>query len=353
MASLDEPGFMNAMVMRGFGAPEVMQLERVPIPVPGPQDILVRVHSVSVNRTLDLRVRAGDYPRAPALPHVLGVDPAGRVAAVGAEVTDLKVGDPVAISSRILVPGSPRPKMLGMDVWGGYAEYVCVPARNGHLLPDGMDFAAASIALRHMPQAFHMLETKARLQKGEWVLIMGAAGGLGSASVQLARHLGGRVIVAAGADSRVVAAMTVGGEFGINYRTQDLYAEVMRITANQGVNVVCENIGDPELFSAAFKSLGRFGRLVTVGSHGGGTVPLDISHLYINQITIMGSTMIAPDDVQKSLALATSGGFEPLIDRVMPLQDAAQAHAIAASGDLVGKIVLDPQMAVSGAAGGR
>jgi NADPH:quinone reductase len=120
--------------------------------------------------------------------------------------------------------------MLGVQVWGGYAQYVCLPAGNTHLIPEGLDVAAATIVARHAPLAFNLLTTKANLVKGEWVLVMGAAGGLGSAGLQVARHLGAKVIAAAGADDRVDAAMKLGADFGINYRSSDLAAEVRRIT---------------------------------------------------------------------------------------------------------------------------
>src|SRR5207302_2037260 len=113
---------------------------------------------------------------------------------------------------------------------------------------------------------------------------MGAAGGLGSAGVQAAKYLGAYVIAGAGADERVQAAMNLGADAGVNYRTQDLTAEAMRVTGGKGVDVVFENIGAPDLFPKAFATLGRNGRLVTAGGHGGGSVPLDINHLYLNQI---------------------------------------------------------------------
>ena len=341
---------MYAAVMHDFGGPEVIGWEMVPTPRPGPHDVLVQVHAVTINRTLDIKVRQGAYAKRPVLPHVLGVDPSGVVVETGAEVSDFKPGDPVAVSSRIRYEPEDVPRMLGVDLWGGYAEYVCVPAASAFPLPAGLDFATASIAIRHVPQAFHMLETKAKLQPGEWVLVMGASGGLGSASVQVARHLGARVIVAAGADERVSAAMALGGEFGINYRSQDLHAEVMRITGNAGVDVVCENISDPVLFPAAFKSLRRFGRLVSVGTHGGGIVPLDVAFLYLNQLTIMGSTGQTPDDIRKGIELAASGKFRPLIGCVLPLYQVREGHVLADGNDVLGKVVLDPRARPNGAA---
>ena len=169
------------------------------------------------------------------------------------------------------------------------------------------------------PTAFHLLRDRAKLKEGEWVLVMGAAGGLGSAGVQAAKYLGAKVIAAAGADARVQVGLDLGADAGVNYRSQDLTAEVLRITAERGVNVVFENIGDPDLFPKAFAALSRHGRLVTAGGHGGGIVPLDVNRLYHNQITIIGATGETPEDVRLSLEAAAAGRFKVVIDQILPL----------------------------------
>jgi NADPH:quinone reductase len=335
---------MKAIVMREFGPPEVLRLEEVPTPSPGPGEVLIEVHAVSVNRTLDLIVRSGKYPRAPNLPHVLGVDPTGVVAALGPGVTTRKVGDRVTAYLR-LDSGAPGtgPVILGVNAWGGYAEYVVVPERVTYIVPAALDFAAATIVGRHAPLALSMLRDKAKVASGEWVLVMGAAGGLGSVAVQAAKYLGARVIAAAGADERVKAARDLGADEGINYRASDLAGEARRITGGRGVDIVLENIGDPDLFREAFKSLGRGGRLVTAGSHGGGIVPLDVFHLYLNNITVMGWTGQSDADMNEALAAAAAGRFRGLVDRAMPLAEAAEAHRIVAARGGLGKVVLLPR----------
>jgi NADPH2:quinone reductase len=334
---------VKAVVIREFGPPSVMRIEEVPTPAPGPGEVLIEVHAVSVNQTLDLTVRAGKYPKKVALPHVLGADPSGVIAAVGAEVTTRKVGDRVATTGRVPSANTAEPpKMLGVHIWGGYAQYVKVPASITHLIPDGVDFPTATCVARHAPTAFRLLRDRAKLQKGEWVLVMGAAGGLGSAGVQAAKYLGAHVIAGAGADERVQAAMNLGADVGVNYRTQDLTAEAMRVTGGKGVNVVFENIGAPDLFPKAFAALGQNGRLVTAGGHGGGLVPLDVNHLYLNHIAVMGVTGGAPEDVKFSLDAAAQGKFKALIDQILPLSDAARAHEMVEKRGGLGKIVLDP-----------
>lgn len=334
---------MKAVVIREFGGPDVLRLEDVPIPTPGPGEVLLKVEAVSVNRTLDLAVRAGRYARTVSLPHVIGADPSGTIAALGEGVTSRKIGDRVATSPRIkAATATHAPVMLGVQVWGGYAQYACLPAANTHLIPDGLDFNAATIVARHAPLAFNLLTEKAKLAAGEWVLIMGAAGGLGSAGVQVAKYLGANVIAAAGADDRVEAAKKLGADFGINYRSDDLAVEVARITGGRGVDVVFENVGDADLFPKAFSSIARNGRLVTAGAHAGGTVPLDLNRLYLNYVTIIGSTAQTDADVERSLEIATQGHLDVLIDRVMPLSEAADAHALVAERAGLGKIVLQP-----------
>jgi NADPH:quinone reductase len=319
-----------------------MRIEDVPDPEPGPGEVLIRVHAVSVNRTLDLIVRAGKYARPVTLPLVPGVDPAGVVAKLGPDVTHRKVGDRVVTALRVNRESQfAAPRLLGVHTWGGYAEYVKAPAANTQLIPDGLDFPTACVVARHAPTAFHLLRDRAKLNEGEWVLVMGAAGGLGSAGVQAAKYLGAKVIAAAGADERVKVGLELGADAGVNYRSEDLTAEILRITEERGVNVVFENIGDAELFPKAFAAISRHGRLVTAGGHGGGVVPLDINRLYHNQITIIGATGETPDDVTMSLEAAASGRFTAVIDRVLPLSQAVLAHEIVAARSGVGKVVLD------------
>jgi NADPH:quinone reductase-like Zn-dependent oxidoreductase len=332
---------MRAMVMREFGSPSVLRLETVQTPQPAPGYVLIEVRAVSVNRTLDLAVRAGRYSRPVTLPHVLGADPSGIIAAVGEGVSGRRIGDRV-VTSPFVRPASDHhgPILLGVQAWGGYAEYVAVPETSTFLIPPGLGFGDATVVSRHAPMAFHLLEHKAALASGQWVLIMGASGGLGSAGVQVAKLLGAQVIAGAGSDERVAAARTLGADHGINYRQTDLTAAIMDITGGRGVDVVFENIADPALFPKALAGLARGGRLVTAGSHGGGIVPLDVSRLYMRQLTVIGSTGQTPADTERSLAAAARGMLRADIARSMPLEEAAEAHELLQAGQVAGKIVL-------------
>lgn len=334
---------MKAIVIREFGPPNVMKLEDVAMPEPGPGEVLIKVHAVSVNRTLDCVVRAGKYARPVTLPLTPGVDPSGVVTKVGLGVTDRKVGDRVTVQLRTnRDSGADSIRNLGVHAWGGYAEYVRALADRTAIVPEGLDFATATVVSRHAPTAFTLLRDKAKLQPGEWVLVMGAAGGLGSAGVQVAKYLGAKVIAAAGSDDRVKVGLDLGADAGVNYRAQDLTTEAMRITEGKGVNVVFENIGDPTTFPKAFASLARRGRLVTAGGHGGTSVPLDINRLYQNHLTIIGATGETPEDVTLALKAAAEGKFKGLIDRIMPLSQAVQAHELIEGRGGLGKIILDP-----------
>lgn len=324
-----------------FGAPDVMRLEEVPTPEPGPGEVLIEVAAVSVNRTLDCIVRSGKYPRPVKLPHILGVDPVGTVVVLGDGVTTRKLGDRVAISLHLGKPGAPL-NLLGIDTWGGYAQYVKLPVANTYLLPEKLDFHTATVVARHAPLAHNMLREKVKLKGDEWVLVMGASGGLASFLVQIAKHIGAKVIAAAGTDHHVEVAQELGAQYGVNYRKQDLTAEVLKITGAKGVDVVCENIGDPDLFPKALATLGQRGRLVTAGGHGGGTVPLSIFNLYVKGITIFGTTEQTDADMELSLKTAGEGHLRALIDQVLPLSEAAEAHRIVEGRGGTGKVLLAP-----------
>ena len=318
---------------------------------------MVNVEAVSINRSFDLLVRRDGNNRNIALPHVLGADPAGTVAAVGDGVKEFAPGDRVAVSSTIqcrrcreCVDGDEAscraPVNMGVHRWGGYAEQVAAPAVNVHRIPDRISAAEACVIVRHAPAAYNQLVDKAALRPGEWVLVMGAAGALGSFCVQIAKALGGRVIAAAGADARVEAALALGADHGVNYRSRNLGDAVRAITGGEGADVACENIGDPGLWDGAFDCMAQRGRLVTMGAHGGGKVALDIRKLYGRRLWLIGSAGVTRRNVEDALATAAGGGLAALIDSIHPLEAAAAQHRrLEGDRSVLGKVILAPTMA--------
>ncbi len=345
---------MKAMIVRSYGGPEALRLEDVETPRPGIGEVLVAVRAVTVNRTRDLNVVAGQAAGSEALPLVVGQDPAGDIVEVGPSVDKSRVGSRVIVSSRITCGecdlcrsgrGSDcrKARHIGIHRWGGYAEYVAVPASQAIELADSLGYAEAAVAMRHFPMAYQQLRGKAGVQAGEWVLVMGASGGLGSACVQVAKLMGAKVIAGAGGEERVAAALALGADFGINYRTENLTDRVREITGGSGVDVVCENISDPTTFPAAFASLAIMGRLVTAGAHGGGTVPVDMKQLYQKRQRILGSAGHDTDDIVQAMLNAGTGSLKAKVDLVLPLSRLHEAFHLVHERKIAGKIVIDPQ----------
>ncbi len=347
---------MKAAIYHEFGGPEVLKFEDVPDPKPGPGEIVVAVHSVTVNRVLDCAVRAGEQPqRGVKPPHVGGVDPAGVVTALGAGVEGPAVGTRVAVLTRVPClkcghceagnfKGCTNSCMLGIGCWGGDADYVKVPASIAVPIPDNLDFAEAAAVLRHGPMAYHLMFSVGKLKEGQSVLVMGAAGGLGSTGIQVAKQAGATVIAAAGSDDRVAIGMDLGADFGVNYARDDLTKAVRDYTNGEGVHLVFENISSPNTWPKALACLRKFGRLVTAGAHGGGKVELDCAFLYHQQLRIIGSTASTDEDVRKTVEAAAAGKLEAKIEKIFPLSAAPEAHRLMEATIPTGKIVLDPTL---------
>jgi NADPH:quinone reductase-like Zn-dependent oxidoreductase len=313
----------------------------------------VRVEAVSVNPGIDCRLRAGGSQFDVSLPLILGADPVGVVDVAGPGVDPRVVGQRVVAAFVIpceRCPGcvaAPRgacrdPGRLGVSRPGGYAEYVVVPESSVSPAPAGLDAAVACVVARHFPLAATMVR-ESRLGPHESVLVMGAGGGLGVALVQLAAETGATVIAASGDDRRLEAALDLGASSTVNYRSSDLADGVAELTGGRGVNVVFENIGDPALFPGALASLAHHGRMLTVGAHGGGRVPLDVGRLYEWRLSIhSGLGQALEGDLERCFAGAQAGRYRVLIDEVVPLSEVVWAHELAEARSGVGKVVLDP-----------
>src|SRR5512132_3295169 len=294
---------MKAVVVRRFGGPDVLEYMDWPESEVGPRDVLVRVQAVTVARTLDVEVRRRGPDFNVTLPRILGSDPAGVVAGVGAEVSSVGVGDRVVSTSTVFcgrceacrsgaTNACDEHRILGVHLDGGYAELCAVPEGTIARVPDHVTFEQAACMGVSYPMAWNLLGDVAGVRPGDDVLVMAAGGGLGVAGTLVAKALGARVIAAAGAAWKLErCTRELGADAAVDYSQPGWPERVREASADgRGVAVVFENISSPELFAGALAALRPRGRLVTCGAHGGGKVELDVRSLYRRHLTIAGST---------------------------------------------------------------
>ncbi len=348
-------GRYNARPMRAYrisrhGGPEALEWTEIDDPLPGPGEIRVRVRACALNR-LDLWVREGVPGHTFPLPLIPGCEVAGDVDRLGEGVDGPPVGSPVLIAPGLSCGDCARCRagedmlcrqygILGETRDGGYAEKVVVPARNVLPLPEGLDYAEAAAVPLVFLTAWHMLVARADLQAGEDVLIHAAGSGVSSAGIQIARHLGARhVVVTAGSDDKLARAAEIGASHGINYRSDDFVAEVRRITAKKGVEVVFDHVGG-RTFEASLKVLAWGGRIVLCGATSGGSAEINLRALFFKNQAILGSTMGGLSELRRVLELVAAGELRPVVDRTVPFEDAVEAQRALEQREQFGKIVL-------------
>jgi NADPH:quinone reductase-like Zn-dependent oxidoreductase len=341
---------VKAVVFHEFGHSDVLSVETLPDPSAGPGEVVIDVTATALNH-LDVDVREGvsRFPVEP--PHIVGVEPVGRIAELGEGVEGWSVGDRVA-AYLIAVCGacaycrSGRESLceapawfIGMGTGGAYAEKVLCKATQLIRIPDGVsdvDAAAAHIAFG---TAWHMLVTRGRLRPGETVLVNSVGSGIGSAAVQVAKHAGAVVIGNSSRDDKLEQAAALGLDVGINYTTHDVVAEVMNATGGRGVDLVFEHVGG-ELFQKALDSLAKDGRLVICGGHGGEVVPFDIIPFFRRQLSVIGSFVFDRREVETCFRLIARGELRPQVAATFPLEQAREATDLMESRAFFGKIVL-------------
>lgn len=341
---------MRAVVYDNYGDPSVLRTTEIPRPVPGPGEVLVRVKACGLNG-YDLMAREGSYKPNEQFPHVLGGDISGTVAAYGPGCEEtLPIGEHVILywvkscgHCETCLRGFPTTclnyKYLGAHLEGGYADYTVVPEQNLISIGSYDDWAKAAALPMAYGTSWHMLVTRAQLAPGETILIQAAGSGIGLAALQIAKLSGARIIASASSDEKLDRAKAMGAEHVINYRTNNLYDEVMRITAKRGVDVVFEHVGG-EMWGDVVRSVTRNGRIVTCGGTAGYQVSMNIAHVFHKQLSILGSNSATRWEVQQLTQLLLTGQLDPVVDRVFTLEEAREAHEYLGDRRQFGKVVL-------------
>jgi NADPH:quinone reductase-like Zn-dependent oxidoreductase len=341
---------MRAVTLREHGGPEVLRTEELPDPHPGPGEVRIRVAAVAMNH-VDLWVRKGLPHLHLKYPFLLGADVAGTVDEAGAGA-GVEAGAEVVVNPghtcgrcRECLSGHDNLcrwfQLMGEDRPGGYGELLIVPATNVVAKPKSLTWEQAAASPVTFLTAWQMLTRKAPVTPGADVLVIAAGSGVGSAAVQIAKLHGARVIATASTDEKLARARELGADEVINHKAQDLVAEVKRLTGRRGVDIVFEHVGG-ETFTKTILCAAKGGAIVTCGATGGFTPQIDLRHVFFRQLRILGSTMAPKGDLFPILDHLAAGRLKPVIDRVMPLWEAQEAHRILESRAPFGKIVLKP-----------
>jgi NADPH2:quinone reductase len=319
---------MKAIVVREFGGPEVMKVETVPDPSPGPGQVVVRVHAVGVN-PVDAYIRSGTYARKPALPYTPGTDIGGVVHAVGAGVTRVAPGDRVYAFSAV----------------GGCAELAMCEDWQAVPLPATTSFAQGAALGVPYGTAWRALFIRARAKAGETVLVHGASGGVGLGAVQMARSHGLTVIGTAGSREGVALVRAQGAHHALNHHDEDYMRQVLLLTGTRGVDVVLEMLANVNL-DKDLDVLAMHGRVVVIGNRG--RVEIDPRKAMGKDAAILGMTLFNTtrpefDEIHAGLVAGLENGtLKPVISKEMPLADAATSHVAVMESGAMGKIVLVP-----------
>jgi len=341
---------MKALFFRQHGRIENLEYGDLPEPAVGINDVLVEVKACALNH-LDLWVLRGWPGLKLALPHIGGSDIAGVVSRTGAAVKNWEAGQQVVVcpgyaegTDQWISKGedsvSPNYKIFGEHKHGGLAQYVSVPANCLYPKPENLDFTNASAPLLSGLTAWRMLKHRANLQKGETVLIVGAGGGLNSLTIQVAKHLGAKVISLTSSEEKMQKAKKLGSDVVINYReTPQWSKEVKSLTLGLGVDVVVDNVGQATM-PESLKAASRGGRIVTVGNTSGPQLEIDNRFIFGKQLSIIGSTMGSQKDFEAFYELLSSGIIKPVVDSTFRLAEGAGAYGVLEKGTQFGKVVI-------------
>jgi NADPH:quinone reductase-like Zn-dependent oxidoreductase len=313
---------VKAIRIHEDGGPEVLRFEDVPDAAAGEGEILVRLRAAALNH-IDLWVRKGQ-PSVPK-PRILGSDGAGERVDTGERV--------------VINPGLDDGALIvGEHIDGTDAELIAVPEDYVHPIPDGLSFEEAAAFPLVFETAYRMLVTRARLREGEWVLVWGIGGGVGSAALTIAKAIGARVIATSSSDAKLRRAQEFGADAVVNHASGDVRAAVKDATGG-GADVVVEHVGDAT-WKTSLAAVKPGGRVVVCGATTGANPPAQLHRIWWKQLDVLGSTMGTREDFAGAYELVASGRARPIVDEVFPLENARAAHERLESGEQLGKIVL-------------
>ena len=340
---------MKTVLFRRHGGPEVLEYTDFPTPAPKAGEALIRLKAAALNR-MDVMVRNGWEGLKLELPHINGADGAGEIAALGENTSGFKTGERVVINAN-LGCGQCEPcrngrdnlcvnwHLLGETVRGTYAEYICLPARQLYKLPDHLDFRSAAAAALVYQTAWHSMVKRGKIQAGETVAIVGAGGGVNSASVQIAKYLGARVAVIGSSPEKLKKAEALGADILIDRSKESDWAKALFLaTEKRGVDAIVDNVG--ATFPLSLRALRKGGRLLTVGNSAAPRFEIDNRYIFGKHLSIIGSTMGTHQDFAMVMSLVFSGKLHPVLDQDYPLAEAARAQERLESGQQLGKITL-------------
>ena len=341
---------MKTVLFHQHGGPEVLEYTDFPAPEPKPGEALIRLRAAALNR-MDVLVRNGWPGLKLDMPHINGADGAGDIVEINGDFTDFRPGDRVVLNANLgcgscefCLAGKDNLcsnwHLLGETIRGTYAEYVCVPVRQLYQLPDDFDLHQAAASALVYQTAWHSLVKRGNLQRGETVLIVGAGGGVNTASVQIAKWMGAQVVMVGSDAQKLAKAESIGADILIDRsKNEDWSKSVFLATNKRGVDVVVDNVGTT--FMQSLRTLRKGGRLLTVGNSAGPKFEIDNRYIFAKHLSIIGSTMSTLADFKEVMDLIVTGKLKPILDTMYPLKDAAAAQERLWKNKNFGKITLD------------
>ena len=325
---------MRAIIVKEFGVPEQMAVEEIPVPDPGPDEVLIEAHAIGVNFP-DLMVIEGSYQILPEPPFSPGKEVAGVVTAVGSEVSGLKVGT----------------RVMAQVEYGAYREQVLAAAAHATVLPESVSFEeGAAFGLSYLTVYFALVR-RAQLRPGETVLVTGAAGGVGTAGVQLAKALGAKVIAVGSTEERRALALEVGADHAIEPDTETFKERVFELTDGRGADVILESVGG-DLFTASMRAIAWEGRLVIIGFASGEIPTVKAGYVLVKNMTLIGlqssdyrerESETFREAQEALLDLYDQGKIKVHVTATYPLEEAVKALKAIRNGQVWGKVVLIPE----------